>query len=396
MTKKYKFTKEHKSLIPEHNKKWIDIILNTDRLSEKDKELCVNSVNKMYDIAKLDRPKSIVFVSSPLVLAFAGGLSRFILNKRNKTEDSATRSATDSATLSATDSATRSATASATDSATRSATRSATLSATDSATYSATLSATYSNRKEKELSDGVVCHENFTDSVLNILEELNMLEYEKEAFEYIRSVTSIWQGGCNWAQYDCFLSFFQDVVKLDIDYSNYEPYKDLTVAGFRILDREFAMISEKPISIKMKNSLAHNLEGPAIEYMDGTKLYMAYGNLIPSWIITTPKSQITKEMILQEKNADFRRYLIERIGIERYLNILGECDIIDSYESSVGGKYELIKVNINDEETTYLKMKNQSEFVYHVEGVPNEIKTVKQALMFRNGMKNFKEPKFLS
>jgi hypothetical protein len=246
------------------------------------------------------------------------------------------------------------------------------------------------------LSDGVVCHENFIDSVLNILKELNMLQYKDEAFEYIRGVTSVWQGGFNWAQYDCFLSFFQDVVNLQIDYSVYEPYKNLTVAGYRILDREFAMVSEKPTSIKMKNNLAHNLEGPAIEYMDGTKLYMAYGNLIPSWIVTTPKSQITKEMILQEKNADFRRYLIERIGSERYLNILGDCDIIDSYESSVGGRYELIKVSINEEETTYLKMKNQSEFVYHVEGVPNEVKTVKQALMFRNGMKNFKEPKFLS
>ena len=87
--KKYELTEEHKALIPEHNKKWMDIILNTDRLSDKDKELCVEFVNKMYDIAKLDRPKSVVFVSNPILLAFAGGLSRFILNKRNKTDDAA-------------------------------------------------------------------------------------------------------------------------------------------------------------------------------------------------------------------------------------------------------------------------------------------------------------------
>ena len=102
MTKKYKLTKEHEALIPEHNKKWMDIILNTDRLSDKDKELCIDSINKMYDIAKLDRPKSVIFVSNPILLAFAGGLSRFILNKKNKSDDSATRSATDLATYSAT------------------------------------------------------------------------------------------------------------------------------------------------------------------------------------------------------------------------------------------------------------------------------------------------------
>ena len=145
MTKKYELTKEHENLIPEHNKKWVDIILNTDRLSDKDKELCVYSINKMYDIANLDRPKTIVFVSNPILLAFAGGLSRFILNKRNKTEDSATDSATRSATYSATYSATDSAIISATDYSYRdSATRSATISATRSATYSATYSATRS------------------------------------------------------------------------------------------------------------------------------------------------------------------------------------------------------------------------------------------------------------
>ena len=217
-----------------------------------------------------------------------------------------------------------------------------------------------------------------------------------EAVKYIRGVTNIWQGGCNWAQWDCFLSFFQDVVELDIDYSQYQPHKDLTVAGYRILDKDFAMISEKPLYIKVKNGLAHNLNGAAIEFMDGVKYYMAYGNLIPSWIVTTPIKDITKDMILKEKNADYRRYLIERIGIEKYMQIMGVDKVLDTYKSSVGGLYELIQLNIDNDRAVYLKMKNQSEHVYHIEGVPNNVKTVKEALQYRNGMVSFKEPKFLS
>jgi hypothetical protein len=596
MTKKlYTLTNEHKAKIPEHNEKWKKITLDTKRLSLEDKQLCIDSVNKIYELAKLEKPKTIMFVSSPLVLVFVGGLARFILNEKSKDKDrsatdsatrsatySATDSATDSATRSATDSATYSATSSAIDSATDSATYSATISATDSATYSATISAidsatysatssaidsatdsatysatisatdsatysatisatdsatysatisaidsatysatysatdsatysatssatdsatrsatdsatrsatysatrsatysatdsatrsatdsatrsatysatrsatysatdsatryaTYSATRSTtdsttisatddatksaiysatrsatrsatddatisnptvdiktenfEIAPGIVCHENFWNEVRQILANLNMSDKFDDAVKYIRGVNSIWQGGCNWAQYDCFLSFFQDVVGLDVDYSVYKPYKDLTVAGYRILDRDFAMISEKPVSIRMKDNLSHNLEGPAIEYMDGSKLYMAYGNLIPSWIVTTSKAAITKEMILGEKNADFRRYLIERIGIERYISILGTAKTLDTFESRVGGKYELIQVNINNEKCVYLKMLNQSEFVWHFEGVPADVRTCKAAICFRNGMKTFVEPKFLS
>jgi len=419
----YVLKPEHEKQIPEHNAKWIKKILNTDRLSEQDKELCVDAVGRMYDVAKLERPKTITFVSSPILLAFAGGLSRYIWNKRSSATRSATRSATDSATDSATHSATHSATygatASATDSATRSATHSATRSATSSATHGATYGATYgatdsathsatygatasatrsaTDSATLEITNGVVVPENYMKSVLEIA---NSLGYDKKDIdsikEYIRGISSVWQGGCSWAQYDCFLSFFKDIAKLDIDYTAYQPYLDLTVAGYRILDRDFAMISEKPISIKMKNNLAHNLDGPAIEYMDGVKFYMAYGNLIPSYIVTTPVKDITKDMILKETNADYRRYLIERIGIEKYLEILGAGKAIDIYNSPVGGVYELLQVQINGEDTIYLKMKNQSEFVWHIEGVPTNIQTVKQALQFRNGMLNFKEPKFLS
>ena len=245
---------------------------------------------------------------------------------------------------------------------------------------------------------GVVVPEDYINEILLFFKNENIPINEKTLFKYIKSFNYIYQGGNNWADWDYYLNFYRKIGKPipNHDYTGFDYWSNLNSAGARILEKDFAMISEKPISIKRKGDLAHNLNGPAIEYMDGVKFYMAYGNLIPAWIVTTPINDITKQMILEEKNADYRRYLIERIGIEKYIDILGGADIIDSYESKVGGKYELLELEIDGGMCKYLKMQNQSEFVWHIEGVDNSVNSCKQALMFRNGMKVFKEPKFLS
>jgi len=377
---------DYKKEVQESNKECIDTILCTKRLSQDDKFEYIENLNKLYDFCKLERPENIVFVSSPILLAFSSGAARYYWNEI-MVKDSATRSATDSATRSATRSATKNATISATDSASRSATDSATRSATDSATYSAT-----------EISTGIIVPENYVKCILDFFKSMNISVDENLLHTYIKGFNSIYQGGNNWASWDYYLNLYRKIGKPipGHDYTGFDLWNKLNVAGARVLERDFAMISEKPTSIVMKNDLAHNLQGPAVEFMDGVKYYMAYGNFIPSWIVTTPIKDITKEKILNEKNVDHRRYLIERIGIEKYIDILGGANVLDVYESKIGGRYELLQIDINGEKCNYLKMINQTEFVYHIEGVTNECETVKDAIMFRNGMKSFAEPKYLS
>ena len=573
---------DYKKEVQESNKECIDTILCTKRLSQDDKFEYIENLNKLYDFCKLERPENIVFVSSPILLAFSSGAARYYWNEimvkdsatRSATDsatrsatrsatknatisatdsasrsatDSATRSATDSATYSATYSATRSATISATEnatenatdsatisatenatenatysatrsatisatrsatdsatisatenatenatysatrsatisatrsatrratisatrratiSATSSATRSATISATENATYSATRSATHSATRSAthsatrsatrratisatssatdsatysatysatdsathsatysatssatrratssatdsatysatEISTGIIVPENYVKCILDFFKSMNISVDENLLHTYIKGFNSIYQGGNNWASWDYYLNLYRKIGKPipGHDYTGFDLWNKLNVAGARVLERDFAMISEKPTSIVMKNDLAHNLQGPAVEFMDGVKYYMAYGNFIPSWIVTTPIKDITKEKILNEKNVDHRRYLIERIGIEKYIDILGGANVLDVYESKIGGRYELLQIDINGEKCNYLKMINQTEFVYHIEGVTNECETVKDAIMFRNGMKSFAEPKYLS
>jgi hypothetical protein len=84
---------------------------------------------------------------------------------------------------------------------------------------------------------------------------------------------------------------------------------------------------------------------------------------------------------MSETNADIRRELLRKVGIERMLANLPHKVV------SKRGDYELLSVDLTEtvKGAIYLKMLNQSIGVYHMEGVPRECKTVDEALSWRNG-----------
>jgi hypothetical protein len=65
---------------------------------------------------------------------------------------------------------------------------------------------------------------------------------------------NFWQGGNQWSALDSFLTFFRHVVKLDINYNNYDAWETLAVhSGPRILHEEFCMISDRPRILTVNN-----------------------------------------------------------------------------------------------------------------------------------------------
>jgi hypothetical protein len=83
--------------------------------------------------------------------------------------------------------------------------------------------------------------------------------------------------------------------------------------------------------------------------------------------------------IIKEKNVDVRRELIRKIGIERFVLKAG-AKVLDKC-----GDYELLSIKLSDNvsDARYLKMRNPSIGIFHVEGV--EGNTVQEALNFRAG-----------
>jgi len=124
----------------------------------------------------------------------------------------------------------------------------------------------------------------------------------------------------------------------------------------------------------------HNDRGPAVLWRDGRKEYYLNGVRVDEHIVITPAEKLDPALLLREKNAEVRREIVRKIGIERVVQKLG-AKVIDKQ-----GDYELLLLDLQDGRMRpYLKMRNPSIGTYHLEGVPPGIKTVQEALAWRNG-----------
>lgn len=191
------------------------------------------------------------------------------------------------------------------------------------------------------------------------------------------------------AGYFSFYDFMSEVMKIKYDCkAKYDLYKETTRLGLIYPLDNICIVSEKPSIINIKNGRLHCENGPSVAYKDGLEVYSLNGIKVPKEIVMTPAKEFTKEMILNEQNADIRREIIKKIGIERSIKLLG-AKTLDKF-----GDYELLKIEMGreDRKRVYLRMKNPSIDAYHIEGCPPECKTVKAALCFRNGLTEWNEP----
>jgi hypothetical protein len=82
---------------------------------------------------------------------------------------------------------------------------------------------------------------------------------------------------------------------------------------------EAVILTEKPCDIRLDDRMRlHSTTGPSVTYRDGFKVYCYHGIQVTSDIIENPDS-ITPARIDGETNAEMRRVLLERFGLERYL-----------------------------------------------------------------------------
>jgi hypothetical protein len=106
-------------------------------------------------------------------------------------------------------------------------------------------------------------------------------------------------------------------------------------------------------------------------------LYFLNGIPMEEWMVMTHAESIPPKKILEVINADQRRELLRKVGIERFIASVGAKEV-DRY-----GDYTLLSIDFNGGPRTYLKMLNPSIGVWHVEGVSNECRTVAEALRWR-------------
>ena len=165
-------------------------------------------------------------------------------------------------------------------------------------------------------------------------------------------------------------------------------------AGWWMPFADACFLSERHTTLRRDaRGRLHCEDGLACGYPDGWGIYAWHGVRVPEAVILLPAEAVTKAHILQEQNAEVRRVLVDKVGIERV------CQLCEAQTVDTQGDYALLLLDLGDRRRRpYLKMRNPSIGVWHVEGVHPSVTTVQQALNWRaSGDKNVHwEPEVLT
>ena len=142
-----------------------------------------------------------------------------------------------------------------------------------------------------------------------------------------------------------------------------------------------AIVSEKPVALHLNaRGQLHSESGPAVLYRDGWAIWALNGVRVPQYIVETPSYRLNPQTVLRETNVEVRREIVRKVGVERL------CEALNATVLDAWGNYELLNLDLRDgRRRPYLKMKNPSIGVFHIEGVAPSCRTVQEALVWRNG-----------
>jgi len=202
-------------------------------------------------------------------------------------------------------------------------------------------------------------------------------QVEQQVWQQVGHFVWPYLDGHYWSYYVGWATYYRDILGLEMP------------DGLRVLEAQselgplypldnFCVVSDRPTAIHMRSGMLHRDGGPAWEYSDGLMGWALNGVSVTKQLAETPSEKLDPGMLLAEKNAEIRREIVRKIGMERIMLKLGAKSLDKK------GDYELLEFDIGDgRKRPYLKMRNPSIHTWHVEGVPLETKTVAEALTFR-------------
>jgi hypothetical protein len=174
----------------------------------------------------------------------------------------------------------------------------------------------------------------------------------------------------------------------------YNAYLETTKSGVIYPCDEFCVISNKPTKILMKNGRLHCDGGTAWEYSDGLKGWALNGIAVPQYLAETPEGKLDLEFFKKETNADVKAEFVRKYGVERMLSYGKKVDSHEKYNDEWWSRSEYELWDMKDlfglPYVPYLKMRNLTTGVWHVEAVEPSCMTIPDAIKYRFGGKDLK------
>lgn len=154
------------------------------------------------------------------------------------------------------------------------------------------------------------------------------------------------------------------------------------VSGYH-LDREKAWLVRKPTLLERDaQGRLHSASGPCIQYRDGLGAYAWHGVHVSERLIMHPE-QITRQEWVQERNAEVRRAIQERLGTERFIELVGGKQI------DAGSRGKLIEIDLGsgsrERRAHYVQVQDSSTERQYYLRVPPSITRADEAVAWTFG-----------
>jgi hypothetical protein len=308
-----------------HRDRWIKTGLTT---GPADRERFERAVLECYRFSGLEPPKRIVWITSPLAMAFAGPTAALVLELRKRL--GAVRGAVDGAVRGAVDGAVYGAVRGAVDGAVGGAVYGAVDGAVDGAVRGAVDGAVYGavggavgGAVDRAVGGAVRGAVDRAVAPIDSRTPPIVAAIAKAVLSVTQQGWYRFMGGQLWAAWPAWESFFREVCGLELqgDLSERGRVYAETVqsACWWWPHREFVIVCERPTSIKLDGrGRLHCSDGPAIVWPDGWGVYSWHGVALRPEVVEQ-RDRMTVAQIDGEPNVEVRRAMLEIFGEERYI-----------------------------------------------------------------------------
>lgn len=235
----------------------------------------------------------------------------------------------------------------------------------------------------------------------NAIEELTAEEFREAVRSALRPAL--------WGQMEYWASFYLYCKHIGVEYAPEDRERlDLWAeiaqsCGWWWPYENLAILTDRPVAIRWDTNsvneratpVLHCDGGPAVEFSDGWGIYALNGVRVPREVAETPANKLDAHWLVRERNAEARREIARKIGMERILADLNAKVVDSKTKYTLDGRahpYELLMLDLGDgRRRPFLRMLNPSEGTTHIEGVPPRCRTVDDALEYRNRTREFPE-----
>ena len=235
-----------------------------------------------------------------------------------------------------------------------------------------------------------------------------LIENPKKAWAFIQNhcktdekIVMPYQDGSFFSHVFSFYDFFiqEKIVKLEPELLHkLEVWFQTAKLGLIYPLDDICVVTHKPKKIVTNAAgVLHCEDGMALEY-EGYGFYSLNGITVPEYLVMTPSEELSMDFFTKETNADVKAEFVRKFGVERMLDLGKKIDSFENYDQEEQpwwwkSEYELHDMSVlfpNLEYQPYLKMKNQTTGIWHVEAVSPSCKTLKDAIKERFGGKDMK------